>query len=168
LLSGHAYCWGRNTHGQLGDGTTNDRLVPTRVSGSISFASIDADNQITCGSEAETGRGYCWGQNSEGQIGDGTKTDRLAPAIVGGGNSGGNIRFSRVEAADLTCGIELVTGVAYCWGHDTTVPTVVAAGGLRFSSISTAYGWACGVAAQTGHGYCWDSELLPALVPHSE
>jgi alpha-tubulin suppressor-like RCC1 family protein len=87
--TGEAYCWGRNTPnafqesagGQLGDGTTTSRSVPTLVSGGLSFQSISAGEVSTCG--VTTGRvAYCWGDNEYGQLGLGTLASVVIPTKV--------------------------------------------------------------------------------------
>jgi alpha-tubulin suppressor-like RCC1 family protein len=165
--TGHGYCWGPNESGQLGDGTTIDRLVPTLVAGGrLRFSSISPGDAATCGVEAETGSAYCWGSNAVGQLGDGTTTARLEPAIAGSA-----LRLATVSSrGDMVCGIEEQTGVAHCWGRGYTggarlVPTMVGNDRVRFSSISVG-GGACAVEAQTGRGYCWGDSLVPtALAP---
>ncbi|MBU3976575.1 putative Ig domain-containing protein [Propionicimonas sp.] len=78
---GLVYCWGANTQGQLGDGTLDYRLYPTRVSGLIYVTAIDAGAQNTCAlSTLDTP--FCWGDNSQGQIGDGTTEDRRTATWV--------------------------------------------------------------------------------------
>ena len=81
--AGIAYCWGRNLEGQLGDGTTMNRLtpVPVQAPAGVSFAAVTAGAVHTCGVTA-AGTAYCWGRNVEGQLGDGTTTDRLTPVRV--------------------------------------------------------------------------------------
>ena len=81
---GTAYCWGQDASGQLGDGSSADRLTPVAVSGGLTFASLTAGRVHTCG-VTTGGAGYCWGLNSVGQIGDGSSTTRLAPVAVSGG-----------------------------------------------------------------------------------
>src|SRR5439155_24488068 len=80
--TGAAYCWGFNSGGQLGDGTTTDRFSPTPVAGGVTFAALSAGNNgaggHTCG-VTTSGAAYCWGHNGNGQLGDGTTTDRLVP-----------------------------------------------------------------------------------------
>ena len=108
--SGAAYCWGGNDHGQLGDGTMNQRTSPVPVVGGLTFATITAGGQHTCG-VTTIGVAYCWGWNGLGQLGDGTSVDRLTPVPVAGG-----LTFSTVRAAyHHTCGVS-PSGVAYCWG----------------------------------------------------
>ena len=115
---GQAWCWGDNAFGQLGDGTKKQRLVPAPVSGGIAFTQIlltgrDSVKEIglfSCGLAAD-GSAYCWGNNDLGQLGDGTKTDRLVPTRVTGG-----VIFSELKAGAATvCGISRDARL-YCWG----------------------------------------------------
>ncbi|HYU00899.1 MAG TPA: hypothetical protein VEK85_11000, partial [Gemmatimonadales bacterium] len=85
---GRAYCWGDDSGGRLGttpapescDGSPCS-TVPLAVSGGLRFASVAAGDTHSCGL-AIAGTAYCWGQNSNGQLGDGTTTDRPAPVRV--------------------------------------------------------------------------------------
>ena len=79
---GAAYCWGDNSSGQLGDGTRTSHTGPVPVAGGVSFAALSARGiGHTCGVTA-TGTAHCWGDNSSGQLGDGTRTSRLTPVLV--------------------------------------------------------------------------------------
>ncbi len=81
---GAAYCWGSNTAGQLGDGTSNHQknaLVP--VSGGLTFALLSAGDAHTCGLTTD-GTAYCWGYNTVGQLGDGSTNQRHTPVRVVG------------------------------------------------------------------------------------
>ncbi len=78
---GSAYCWGGNTHGQLGDGTTTSRASPVAVLGGHHFRAIHASGAHTCATGTDA-RDYCWGYNMEGQLGDGTRTSRSEPTPV--------------------------------------------------------------------------------------
>jgi alpha-tubulin suppressor-like RCC1 family protein len=82
---GVAYCWGYNLVGQLGDGTTQDRSVPTPVSCALNFGQLSKGSPDsvghTCGRTA-AGTVYCWGYNGAGQLGDGTQQSRLVPTPV--------------------------------------------------------------------------------------
>ena len=69
--SGQAYCWGDNQFGQIGDGTTVNRLVPTPVSTSQRFVSIATGRDFACAMTANR-EVYCWGNNSNGELGSGT------------------------------------------------------------------------------------------------
>ncbi|MDQ3556018.1 MAG: hypothetical protein M3409_04470, partial [Gemmatimonadota bacterium] len=84
---GAAFCWGRNNYGQLGDGSTTDRGVPVQVAGGHAFASIRANGAAhTCGT-TRAGETLCWGYNVEGQLGDGTRSNRTTPVRVAASRS---------------------------------------------------------------------------------
>ena len=85
------YCTGENTCGQLGVDTRPDysRPSPAAVSGGPALGTISAGGSHTCGLTAE-GAAYCWGQNYQGQVGDGTTGDaRWTPVAVVGGHTFG-------------------------------------------------------------------------------
>ena len=82
-----AFCWGSNQFGYNGNGTLLGSHVPERVHGGIAFNSISTGvlGLHTCGLTG-AGKVYCWGYNSAGELGDGTRTQRLEPvAVVGAG-----------------------------------------------------------------------------------
>lgn len=85
---GLAYCWGSNSGGQLGVASVPSTcstgpcsMVPIAASGGLSYVSISAGLQETCGI-AYDGHAYCWGKNNGGQLGDGSLTDSSFPVRV--------------------------------------------------------------------------------------
>ncbi len=165
-LGGSAYCWGSNYSGQLGDGTTGTRSVPTLVQGGLTFESVKAGAQYTCG--LVSGAAYCWGQNYYGNLGDGSTTSSAVPVPVTGGHS----YFSLSPGRTSTCGVE-AGGAAYCWGWNTkgqlgdgstvnSLQPIAVAGGHQFSSVVQADGSACGLTG-AGEVYCWGDNLYGQL-----
>ena len=79
------WAWGWNYFGQLGDGTTIDRLTPVAVDlsalGGAVIVSVAAGLEHNLALDDE-GRLWAWGSNFVGQLGDGTTTDRLTPVAV--------------------------------------------------------------------------------------
>src|SRR6266567_4696284 len=84
-----AYCWGSNKFGQLGtaqgdtvcggkDARFACLLVPFPVETTVRFRSLSAGATHTCG-VTDTGEAYCWGANSEGQLGD---LSRGGPTLI--------------------------------------------------------------------------------------
>jgi alpha-tubulin suppressor-like RCC1 family protein len=112
-IDGTAWCWGLNTDGELGDGSTIDRSVPVQVGSGI-WASVTEGENHTCGTHTD-GTAWCWGSNAFGGDGDGTRTDRLTPVQVGIGktwqviSAGGN--HTVATASD---------GTAWSWGLNTS------------------------------------------------
>ena len=171
LDTGRGYCWG--TAGLLGNGTASPSALPAQVGGvSLRFTSISASPGLVCGVEAETLLGYCWGPNEAGQVGDGTRTARLTPAVVGDGQH----RFTTISAGGtVACGVEALTGHGYCWGANafgqlgdgtTTArlrPTLVGDGDVRFSGVDAGPEMVCGIEARTGAGYCWGRNRAGSL-----
>ena len=84
-VDGDAYCWGRNSLGELGSGIVGEHYdFPTRVGGGVTFAAVSAGDQHTCG-EGTDGELYCWGANAWGQLGTGDTHWWLEPARVATG-----------------------------------------------------------------------------------
>ena len=78
--AGDAWCWGDNSHGQLGRDTIGgSSQTPALVVGGLKFASISAGGAHTCGVTFDHVI-YCWGANARGQLGDGTQNDSDGPS----------------------------------------------------------------------------------------
>ncbi len=74
-------CWGRNTYGQIGDGTTTDRNTPTQTSSlgtDRTAVAISTGQHHTC-AILDDGSVSCWGHNGQGRLGDGTSINRHTP-----------------------------------------------------------------------------------------
>jgi alpha-tubulin suppressor-like RCC1 family protein len=154
------FCWGRNHHGQLGDGTTGTRLRPVAVTTSLSFQQVSSGWEHACGITAAH-KAYCWGNNGIGALGDGTTDDHHTPVAVAGGHT-----FRQLDAGtDFTCAVSYPDNHAWCWGNNwagqlgdgtttTHLTPAAVAGGLTFQQVRTGADHACGVTT-TNEAYCW-------------
>lgn len=155
-------CWGINTNGQLGDGTTTQRTVPTLVNDGFGvYVSVAAGVYHTCGL-TNTGQPKCWGRNDRGQLGDNSTTQRPSPAAVAV-LAGGVTQLA--SGRDHSCALRNTADV-YCWGFNGSaqigdgatvtrlqpVPASNVGGGVQ--AIALGADSSCAVLA-TGEGLCW-------------
>jgi alpha-tubulin suppressor-like RCC1 family protein len=130
--AGAGYCWGLNSHGQLGKGGTVTQAsrdsVPQPVAmPGAAFARMYAGKYHTC-AISTAGDAYCWGRNDFGQLGDGNRTNfntgNPVPVAVAGG-----VKFRSLSLGELyTCGVaadlgsptgpSASAGTIYCWGDN--------------------------------------------------
>ena len=79
---GGALCWGGNADGELGDGSTNGRPTPGQVNGlAAGVSKVSTQNGHACAVTAGGGV-VCWGYNLQGNLGDGTTSQRTSPVAV--------------------------------------------------------------------------------------
>ena len=83
LSNGTVMAWGNNQHGQLGDGTTDgvQTTYPVAVSGLSEVTAIAASGDHSL-ALLRNGTVMAWGQNGNGQLGDGTTTASDEPVAV--------------------------------------------------------------------------------------
>jgi alpha-tubulin suppressor-like RCC1 family protein len=170
LNDGSVLAWGENQSGQLGDGTTLEKDVPTLVRGLSGVRSLALGGEATLGGHSlallQDGTLMAWGENRQGQLGDGAAVMSSTPVRV--------IGLSGVTAlaASWTHNLAIAGGRLYAWGSDrmgeigakTTstcmgllmvrcalAPTAVPLEGV--TSIAT--GFASSYAAAGGHAYSW-------------
>lgn len=186
--SGLLYCWGANAGGQLGDGTTQDSASPVAVQSALRWRSVAGSSYIGSGATcaiAENDALYCWGSNSQRQLGDGSGIDRAAPVKLSG-------TWSAVTLGKMhTCAIS-TAGELYCWGgnrHGQTgslqltkpasTPALVnadtdwaavSAGGEHTCALKTSgdlYCWGNNEDGQVGRYTFEGYDARPALVAHT-
>ena len=171
--NGTAWCWGRDNSNQLGDNAPNTGGVtggagsslPVAVSGGISnFIQIEAYSQTTC-ALTDNGTVWCWGANSNGQLGEGTTTSRDYPVQVQ------NI----TDALDIYVGDGTACAAVNkrldlkCWGNyylgdgstaaSSTPVTVTETNGwgstYTFDDVAIGQSSACAYNEENNQVYCW-------------
>lgn len=164
--TGGVKCWGSNSSGQLGDGTTTSSIYPVTVTGLPgTVTDLSAGGSTTC-AVTSAGGAYCWGYSGPyGLIGDGGTENRLTPTLVSGLSSG--VTSITAPAASHGCAVQ--SGTAKCWGRNYSgqlgngnkvdSPTPVTVSGLTGVTAVT-NGWNGSCAIASGAAKCWGSGLL--------
>jgi alpha-tubulin suppressor-like RCC1 family protein len=175
---GTVWAWGDNSFGQLGDGTTTTSNVPVQVgSGLTNFIAIACGQDHSLALRSD-GTAYGWGDNEDGQLGNGTNTNSSVPTQV---------RLSNVKAIAAGANQSLAVngdGEVFAWGDNSfgqlgigstvssNVPlrsgnlndVIAVAGGrghsLALKSNGTAWGWGNNFSGQVGDGNTTNA-LLP-------
>jgi len=121
--SGAIYCWGDNSLGQLGDGSTTSSNIPVEVAGIASFdspaAELSVGSKHACIRTTEMGRVWCWGNNGTQQLGlNDSATHFSTPQLV---SLADGTRFAGVTSVSAggshTCATE-AGGNVFCWGNN--------------------------------------------------
>jgi len=112
--SGRVFCWGSNSSGQLGDGTTGAaRAAPIDVVGINSGATgLALGRYHSCA--VVNGVAKCWGENRDGQLGDGSLGSATTPAYVAGLNTD---VINLAADGQHTCALTSDGGIK-CWGYN--------------------------------------------------
>jgi alpha-tubulin suppressor-like RCC1 family protein len=110
---GTVFCWGDNTSGQVGNANLGTlHPFPSVVPGlGTAVQQLEAGAAFTCALGAAGGV-QCWGENMDGQLGDGTTISRFAPAAVSGLSTG----VMQIGLGDFHACADASTGLRYCWG----------------------------------------------------
>lgn len=172
-MNGEVYCWGNNTSGKLGNGTVIDSFWPVPIpvtalgSGNLKVVVGRAHACVLTG----VGGVRCWGDNSSGQLGDGTYTPRKLPNLIPGLQTG---VIDVVAGHSHTCALTSLGGVL-CWGDNSSGaigdggalnsrPTPVAVAGLNDSTVSVGAGFlhSCAVRSN-GEALCWGGNVFGQL-----
>ena len=119
VVGGQVRCWGADLSGQLGSGTSGNSSSPVAVSG------LSGAVRITVGGEESSGHSCalvaggqvrCWGNNSNGQLGNGFTTS--SPTLVAVSGLSGATQIS--AGAGHSCGL-VAGGQLRCWGDNASL-----------------------------------------------
>lgn len=115
LDTGSVACWGRNDHGQLGNGNTANSTVPVAVIGITDAVSLALTDHTACAVLAD-GTARCWGENDWGQLGNQATTDPDSDTPVTIDVLGDVVITDIALGYEHTCAA-LDDGTARCWGR---------------------------------------------------
>ncbi len=152
-------CWGSNVDGQLGDSrATPVHFTPFVIPALTGVRALTAGRDHTC-ALLNGGSVKCWGINSNGELGDGTKAQRVGPVAVVGLTDAVEVR----SFWGHTCARRSGGGIR-CWGANSGAfgdgttgdsPTPVDTSGITAStSVAVGWGHTCAVVAG-GTAKCW-------------
>jgi alpha-tubulin suppressor-like RCC1 family protein len=171
-VSQNLWCWGDNTNGQLGigsSGSNNSKTAPTLVSTAISaWNTIFLGTQVSCGVASSGNTLACWGLNQYGQLGQGTSTNATVPGVVAIPTPGGSWaydQFTGSAASGQVCARESDDSL-WCWGQDVrgdlgngmnatnaSLPSRVGAGN-SWSAVAAGLDFTCGI-GQNSQIWCF-------------
>lgn len=159
VVGGGAVCWGVNTSGQLGDGSTDDSDLPVNVQGFDSgVTDVAVADGVSCA--IKSGAVSCWGNRNAGLMGSGSIGIETSPVAVPTLSSGAS---SLAVAEQMGCVV--VSSQAICWGRayspmarageygEILSPGVSAGLTSGVESIVIGSGHACAIV--TGAVKCW-------------
>ncbi len=159
-------CWGYNIYGQLGDGTTTNKVYPTKINIGSKPTHVAAGSAHSC-TILDDGSLKCWGENTIGQLGDGTNVRKLTPTQI---NAGGKVVYIAAGGYS-SCAIYNDSSLK-CWGYNsfgqigdgTNItkfnPTLII--GRDVTQVAVAASYSCAV-LKNGSLQCWGQNHLGQL-----
>lgn len=178
---GTVWTWGRNSEGQLGDGTNNDSNIPIQVNGLNNVIAISGGEYHSIAIK-DDGTVWTWGKNTNGQLGNGSTVDSNVPVQVNGLTNVIDVAAGRYFSMALRS-----DNTVWCWGEnlygqlgngstvDASNPvqvsslndaTAIAGGafhGLAIKSDATVVSWGRNTYGNLGNGTTTDSSTPVAV-----
>ncbi len=168
------YCWGNGQYGRLGDSYTTNRFTPVEVDSTNwngtneEMAQLSGGNEHTCAVTEPQNKTYCWGNNSDGRLGDGSQVAKSIPVLIDESNLGGNYFIEVASGWNHTCG-QTDIGDVFCWGSnsygqlgkgaggDEVKPVAIISGTIGnepIDHITVGQDHSC-IVGQWGNIHCW-------------
>lgn len=117
-------CWGDHSQGQLGYGIGPDQPLPVSVNSIYPWTGITAAGDRTCGGMSADSSStvfslWCWGDNTSGQLGNGTHVGKSSPSPVQTEHGVTPYQWTDIAAGEKhTCALR-AEGTLWCWGDNT-------------------------------------------------
>jgi len=105
---GTLWAWGRNSDGQLGNGTIVSSPLPVQIGSGFSMLAAGSRHSLALKPDRTL---WAWGYNANGQLGDGTQIDRKTPVMIGGS-------YSSIAAGELHSIALETDGSLWAWGYN--------------------------------------------------
>lgn len=115
VAGGALKCWGDDSNGQVGDGTTGFRVTPMDVQFLPPVVAVAPGGTFTCALSAGSGGVKCWGLGTSGELGNGSTASSLSPVDVTGLTSGVAALAAGYQYA---CALSSGGGGVRCWGFN--------------------------------------------------
>ena len=165
IAAGALYSWGGNFQGEDGTGNTTASITPQQVGSATNWTVVSQGDASAFDADAcgiAGGNLYCWGDNADGENGNGTSTENNSPVqVTSPSTTWSTVSQSGVDACAVTTGNAL-----YCWGKNyygedgignttaSTTPQQITSPSLNWSTVSQSGNDACGIT--TGNAlYSW-------------
>jgi len=121
---GTVWAWGNNEHGELGDGTTENRTRPVQVVGPGGIGYLTNVVAVAAGTYhslalKSDGTVWAWGFNVDGELGNGTEVGSTTPVqVVGPGGQGHLTNVVAIAGADWHSLALKNDGTVWAWGYN--------------------------------------------------
>lgn len=109
------WCWGSNAYGQLGLGNYTDQHSPVKVGTATDWATVSTQVAATACATRTNGTLWCWGDNTDGELGIGNTTSQPSPVQVGTATTWARVS---TDGSLYTCATR-TNRTLWCWGDNT-------------------------------------------------
>lgn len=181
--NGTLWAWGYNNSGQVGDGTTINKIIPTQISTETNWVSAHAGYYHSFAIKSD-GTLWGWGLNTTRQLGDGTNANKVVPTQIGSATN-----WAKVSGGEnFSVGIK-TDGTLWVWGSDDQEQMGNGTGGANFTptqlgiatdwsdakagryhvialkNYNRIYTWGYNGNGQIGNGFTGSNQNVPYLIP---